>query len=221
MHFEVLAEDKSGTITLEKMFGSFFTPKDNLHTWNIHQHSGIGHLPKNLMPGSNPKTQMLLNKLPSMLKAYGKTFRGYGANYSAAVIVVCDLDNRNYQSFMTELTTLIKSCDPAPTTAFVLAVEEGEAWLLGDREAVTTAYPGAKLPILDAYVPDNVCGTWEVLADAIYPGGAAALKKVGYPEIGRVKCAWADKIAPHMDLNANRSPSFQKLIEVLTNLTVA
>ncbi len=29
--------------------------------------------------------------------------------------------------------------------------------------------------ILNSYVNDSICGTWETLADAVYLGGAAAL----------------------------------------------
>lgn len=43
MHFEILVEDESGKIALEK-----FIPKilDSQHTWNIHSYKGIGHIPK-------------------------------------------------------------------------------------------------------------------------------------------------------------------------------
>jgi hypothetical protein len=83
-----------------------------------------------------------------------------------------------------------------------------EAWLLGDRTAITTAYPRAKTKILNKYRQDSICGTWELLADAIHKGGAAALKKEGWPAPGRAKCKWAKKIAPHIDVDANRSQSF-------------
>ena len=31
----------------------------------------------------------------------------------------------------------------------------------------------------------------------------------GYPTAGKAKCEWAGQIAPHMDMNRNRSPSFR------------
>ena len=34
-------------------------------------------------------------------------------------------------------------------------------------------------------------------------------RKLGYPIIGRIKCEWAAQIAPHMDVNRNKSRSFQ------------
>ena len=71
------------------------------------------------------------------------------------------------------------------------------------------AYPSARDPVLNGYRQDSICGTWEVLADAVHPGGPARLKKVGYPGVGKAKCEWAGQIAPHMDVNGNRSPSFR------------
>ena len=63
--------------------------------------------------------------------------------------------------------------------------------------------------LLDRYEQDSICGTWEVLANAAHPGGAAGLRAAGYPETGRVKCEWAARITPHMDVDRNRSKSFQ------------
>ena len=74
---------------------------------------------------------------------------------------------------------------------------------------MTAAYPNAKDPILNGYAQDSICGTWEVLADAVHPGGSAPLKSAGYPTTGKTKCEWARRIAPLMDVNRNRSKSFQ------------
>jgi hypothetical protein len=101
---------------------------------------------------------------------------------------------------------------------FRLAIEEIEAWYFGDREALLKAYPGAKKKILDDYEQDSRCGTWELLADAIYPGGATAIKKAGWPLPGQVKHEWANKIGPHMAAKRNNSPSFKKLPEGLHKL---
>lgn len=150
------------------------------------------------------KYRMLLNNLPKLLKGYGISQQ----HFEAAVVVVLDLDKRKCVDFKNELLSLLSDCQPAPTTIFRIAIEEMEAWLLGCRYAVNTAYPKAKKKILDRYQQDSICDTWEVLADAIYPGGAAALKKEGWPAPGRAKCEWARQIAPHIDVEANQSPSF-------------
>ena len=103
----------------------------------------------------------------------------------------------------------MRVCNPAPVTLFRIAIEESEAWLLGDPDAVMAAYPNARRAVLDRYVQDSVCGTWEALADAVHPDGAARLKRLGYPAAGAAKSEWAEKIAPHMDVERNRSKSFQ------------
>ena len=93
-----------------------------------------------------------------------------------------------------------------------------EAWLLGDRDAVKAAYPNARNAVLNRYVQDSICGTWEVLADAIYRGGSAQLQRVGYPEEGRAKSEWAKQIARKMNVDRNRSKSFQVFRDAVRDL---
>ncbi|UCH92116.1 MAG: hypothetical protein JSV88_17710 [Candidatus Aminicenantes bacterium] len=95
------------------------------------------------------------------------------------------------------------------STLFRIAIEEIEAWYLGDREAVLSAYPNASKSILENYQPDSIGGTWEKLADAIYPGGSKALINAGWPSAGQEKCKWAEKISPLMNIEKNQSKSFQ------------
>ena len=90
----------------------------------------------------------------------------------------------------------------------MLFIEEGEAWYLGDLAAVKGAYPNTKQAILTSYVNDDICGTWEKLADAVYPGGIQKLSKRPYKVIGEEKMNWAKKISPLMDIDNNKSPSF-------------
>ena len=125
------------------------------------------------------------------------------------MLVVVDLDSQDCVRFKRELLGVLQTCNPRPTTVFRIAIEEGEAWLLGDRDAVKAAYPNAKDAVLKGYTQDSICGTWEVLADAVHPGGSAPLKNAGYRAAGRAKCDWARNIAPRLDVNRNRSKSFQ------------
>lgn len=221
MHFEILVEDASGEIALGHFLDKILGPQGDPHTWRIKAYKGVGELPRNLNREADPKKKILLNKLPSLLRAFGKTFQGYGPDYAAAVILVCDLDRRDHDGFVVELEAVLAGCTPRPTTLFRIAVEEGEAWLLGDRNAVQTAYPAAKAAILDAYEQDSVCGTWEVLADAVHAQGSTSLKKKGYPEVGIAKCDWARTIAPLVDVERNRSPSFQRFRDGIRTLVPA
>ncbi|GAB1719185.1 MAG: hypothetical protein NTAFB09_09160 [Nitrosospira sp.] len=80
------------------------------------------------------------------------------------------------------------------------------------------AYPKAKDTILQGYVNDSICGTWERLADAIFPGGAKVLSEKGWAGIGFEKSVWAEKITPHMNWQDNASPSFGYFTKKLLGL---
>ena len=207
VHFEVLVEDESGSVALKHLLEKILGPNGSVHSWKVHAYKGLGHIPRNLRGVTDPKKRILLDRLLSLLQGYGKSLKSLGQ--PAAVVVVVDLDTRNCREFKQELLDVLNACRPRPRTLFRIAIEESEAWLLGDRAAVKAAYPGAKDSVLNGYVQDSICGTWEVLADAVRPGGAARLKASGYPETGTAKREWAEKIAPHVDVDRNRSRSFQ------------
>ena len=218
MHFEILVEDRSGKVMLE-----FLVPRllGEGHTFEIHSYKGIGRIPKGMKGTSDPSKRILLDQLPKLLAGYGRTFASYGANYRAAVILVCDLDDRNRMAFARELKQAADRIAPAPPHAFCLAIEEGEAWLLGDLPAIKQAYPKAKQPILDGYTNDSICGTWEQLADAVYPGGAKALSAQGWQKVGQEKAEWAMKITPCMRPDTNLSPSFLEFVSTLKKFATA
>ncbi|VVT28010.1 conserved hypothetical protein [Roseovarius sp. EC-HK134] len=215
MHYEILVEDQSGKRVLEEVVPKILPVNC---TFSIFHYKGIGHIPKGLQPRLDPSKRVLLNQLPRILAGYGKKFASYPDNYRACVVVICDLDNRNFKDFLAELSQILFQCNPRPMGRFCLCIEEGEAWLLGHREAVEAAYPDAKQFVLDTYVPDSICGTWEVLADAVYQGGSTALLAKGKPEVGRMKSIWAVDIAPLLDVEENKSPSFQYFARSLQEL---
>lgn len=215
MHFEILVEDKSGKAALDSLVPRIVGED---HTYRVHAYKGIGRLPKNMKDAKEASRRILLDNLPKLLKGYGRTFTGYQSDYHATVIVVCDLDDRSLETFKDELNQILQKCNPRPETRFCLAVEEGEAWLLGDLGAVITAYPRAKRNVLEAYVNDSICGTWEKLADAIFPGGSQALGGLGWQAIGAEKTKWAESIAPLIDLDGNASPSFAYFLNKLRQL---
>ncbi len=206
MHFEVLVEDQSGKRALDILMPKIVGRRD---TYRVIPYRGIGHVPRNLQSSKDPSKRLLLDQLPRLLRGYGRTFRNHPVDYRASVIVVCDLDERCLKEFRRELVDVLRACHPRPETRFCIAVEEGEAWLLGDLSAVAAAYPHVDENVLRRYRNDDICGTWELLADAVHRGGAAALTRAGWQVAGREKSAWAERIAPHVDVDRNRSPSFQ------------
>ena len=206
MHFEILVEDQSGKRALDIVVPKLVSTED---TFDVKAYKGVGRIPRDLVGKTDPQKRILLDQLPRLLRGYGRTHANYPAEYEAAVVIVCDLDDRCLKAFRNDLLGLLHRVYPRPRTCFCLAIEEGEAWLLGDRQAVLRAYPRARREILDGYVNDSICGTWEKLADAVYPGGAAALSKKGWHAVGKEKSRWAEDISPSMDVDNNYSPSFR------------
>lgn len=212
MHFEFLIEDHSGARLIGALLPKFLGNPGEPHSWRIHAYKGIGRVPKGLGSSGDPSKRILLDQLPKLLRGYGRT---PGID---AVVVVLDVDRRNCREFLAELKALASGCDPSPNTLFRLAIEEVESWYFGDREALLQAYPKAKREILENYRQDSLCDTWEVLANAIHPGGVAAIRKAGWPLPGQVKAEWAEKIGPLLEPERNQSPSFRKFREGICRL---
>ena len=160
MHFEILIEDRSGKKALDILMPKILGDQ---HSFRVIDYRGVGRIPKNLRSSAEADKRILLDQLPRLLRGYGRTFAGYRTNYSAAVIVVCDLDDKCLKAFRRELFAVLDACNPKPETRFCIAIEEGEAWLLGDIPAVKAAYPKAKEDVLNSYRNDAICGTWERL----------------------------------------------------------
>lgn len=216
MHFEILSEDLSGKAALDILVPKIIDP--TLHTFKVTSYKGIGRIPKKMKASSGAEKRILLDQLPKLLRGFGKTHAQTNAHSPAAVIVVCDLDDRVLTDFLSELQAVVNNCNPAPLTRFCIAIEEGEAWFLGDQPAIYAAYPTAKTEVLAAYAQDSICGTWETLADAVYPGGATGLKNEGWPRPGAAKSDWANAISPNMVIENNSSPSFQHFVATLVKL---
>jgi hypothetical protein len=90
---------------------------------------------------------------------------------------------------------------------FRIAIEETEAFYLGDPEAIRRAFPRARLAKLKSYEQDSICGTWELFQQVIQD------RLVDKP-------GWAEKMGEHLGTawkgpGANRSPSFQQFCRAL------
>ncbi len=128
-----------------------------------------------------------------------------------------DLDDRNCRELKKKLCDILESCKPAPRTKFRFAIEETEAWLLGDPKAIEAACPKWDASALAGYTPRQ--HLWYVgKAGGIHPNGSKELKKKGYPFVGQYKCEWAEKIAPYMDVENNQSKSFQVFRDTVREL---
>ena len=214
MHLEILVEDQSGKKALDILIPKII---EDTHTFVVHPYRGIGRIPKGMRDTRVASKRILMDNLPKLLKGYGKTQAGR-LNFPEAVILVCDLDDKCLKTFRDELNGILNACNPKPEARFCFAIEEGEAWFLGDLCAVKTVYPKAKDTVLDSYINDSICGTWEKLADAVYPGGSSTLSKNGWQVIGAEKSKWAEALTPHMNVANNKSPSFCYFVRKIQEL---
>lgn len=208
MHFQFLIEDQSGAAFVKTIMERISSTNPNI-TYDCKPFGGIGHYRKK-STAKGIKTGKLLNDLSIYLPGFNKSLQGF----PAVIMVVLDNDTRDTVNFRSELNGIAEKYMIDMDYVFCIAVEEMEAWLLGDEAAILAAYPSARLKPLHKYKQDSICGTWEVLADVVYPGGAAKLKKDSptYFEISKQKMEWAQKIGAHMDIEHNRSPSFNYFI---------
>ena len=154
---------------------------------------------------SDPKRQGLLDQLPAKLRAFGKAFK----SETDRVIVLVDVDNDDCRVLKSGMVDLLNHCDPPPVALFRIAIEETEAFYLGDPSAIKQAFPKANLNLLKrgAYIQDGICGTWELFQKIIE---AKSEDKV----------EWAKRIGPCLTTKwkgagANKSPSFGKFCKAL------
>ena len=171
-------------------------------SYDIKSFHGIGHLKKQ-GNAQQQKTGMLLNDLFPIMRGMAKALLQVE---HAAIIVIMDNDKNDKSAFRDELNRRAASNMVLTDYEFCVAVKEMEAWLSGDVKAIEAAYPNVRKSAWKEYEQDGICDTWEVLANAVYPGGLTALKKKAagdYTQIGSAKCEWARLIGAQMSLMEN------------------
>ena len=213
-YIEILVEDKSGGILIEKIMEKYVIDKRNV-TYRIHSFKGIGKIPSKATRISQIKSKRLLTDLPMYLKGMSSSLENMQGK--KAIFVILDSDNKDCVKLKCSLMQMYQELQISVQVFFCIAIEEMEAWLLGDSKALLTAYPMAKRQLLQKYIQDSIIGTWEYLADIIYKGGLQALRKnaSSYYEIGIFKCECARSIGALLDIRRNISPSFKYFISKL------
>lgn len=204
MLIEILSEDKSGAVVVERSVERICDAEGTRAQINVRPHRGCGSLPKDQNAKPPKFASSLLDLLPAKLRAYNNVYKGK----DLILIIAMDTDNNDPEPMRKEIYEAARTYAPDIRSVVGLSTEEIEAWMLGDRAAVIEAYPDCNKKILDDYEQDSVCGTWEVLCRAI-SDNAEKLIDIGYPAIGHYKARWAEDISQYMMPQRNVSPSFK------------
>lgn len=216
MHIEFLVEDASGQELLSQIMKKYVEENNISIRYNFKSYKGIGSINKG-KKADMIKSEQLLSELPKRLKAF-QAISLYDKELS--VFVVVDNDKHDPGMFYESLKAICQRNGITMDCVFCIAVEEMEAWLLGDRDAIINAYPELKDRIISKhsqYVQDSICGTWEFLADMLSEKGIKGFfeKNRTVYEVGLQKSIWAKRIGAELDINANKSPSFNRFIQEL------
>ena len=203
MLIEILSEDKSGAVVVERLSERITESEGIKAQVNVHPHRGCGSLPKDMTAKPPKFANSLLDLLPSELRAYNKIYAGK----DIILIIAMDSDDKDPQALRQEIYSVAAKFAPDIRSVVGISTEEIEAWVLGDKSAIIEAYPDTNKKVLDSYVQDSVCGTWEILCRAV-SDNAEELIDIGYPAIGHYKALWTENISRYMLPQRNVSPSF-------------
>jgi len=182
MHIEFLVEEPSMEMALKSIVPKII---ETQHTFQFHNFQDKKKLLKRL----SKRMQAYANFLPSDWR----------------IVIVVDRDNDDCKKLKQKLCTASRVVIKKKGNVVLhrIAIEELEAWFLGDIPAIRVEFP--KVPAnLEKNKkfrdPDAIKGgTWETL-DKL-------LKDYGYQ--GLFKTQFAQRIAPNMNVENNRSKSFQ------------
>jgi hypothetical protein len=195
MRLHVLVEGDSEEALMRGWLPRFLPPA---HKFVVIRHRGKGKLSRDPLQVPDIRREGLLDQLPAKLRAYGKSLNPA----TDRVLVLVDADDDHCRELKQRMLAALEQCNPRPIVLFRIAIEETEAFYLGDPTAIRRAFPQARIQRMRSYVQDSVCETWELFQRVI---GSVVEDKVG----------WAELMAPHLGTdwrgrNANRSPSFRQ-----------
>ncbi|MDR0381278.1 MAG: DUF4276 family protein [Oscillospiraceae bacterium] len=224
MFIQFLIEDQSGEVLIDIIMEKYNaeSAEENVE-YDTKWYKGIGGFPKG-SNAKNIKSEQLLMDLPKRLRAISNSWRGKYGKEDAAIFVILDNDIRDTADFQNQLQALSDKNNITIDHVYCIAVEEMEAWLLGDREAIQAAYPSLSDRIASKhpnYRQDSICGTWEFLADMLTKRGIGVFRKNNPSphDIGQCKREWAEKIGARLTIRGNASPSFQVFLSELDKRT--
>lgn len=202
MTIHILVEGAS-----ERAFFERWLPRllPSLHV-RVHPHQGKGSLPKVWNAPPDKKARGLLDQLPAKLRGLAQALNPQ----SDGVLVLLDADDDEPHALRESIAAVAEHCAPQLQLRVSVAVEETEAFYLGDLRALERAYPDADLERARGYEPDSICGTWELFGEIVGDGGGN-------------KVAWAESMGPYVTTRAaeSRSPSFRGMVQEVGALVPA
>ena len=198
-HIEFLIEEPSMEACLQNLLPKLLAEEI---TFQIHVFQG---------------KRALLDNLGNRLRGYAKWLPR-----SFRIIIVVDCDDNECHELKRQLEKLVSDTGlmlgarsrRSWQVLIRIAIEELEAWLLGDMEAIRTVYPRVSATAEKKATyrdPDSIRGgTWEALE--------RLLKNAGYFKSGLRKVEAARAISIHLVPERNRSHSFQVFRSALSEI---
>lgn len=191
MHLEILVEEPSAEAALKNLMPKII---GNNVSFRIIVHQG---------------KKDLLRKIVPKLKAYSKWITD-----EIKIVVLVDLDRDNCKTLKNKLNSIAEDAGLKIKTSIGefsndfqilnrIAIEELEAWFLGDKNAILSIYKNVSIEALNKNKysnPDAIANTWEELE--------RLLQRFRYYTGGLNKIQNAKMISEHMDVNNNSSKSF-------------
>ncbi len=193
MTIYVLAEGPSERAFLEK-----WVPRLGLnHCVNIHPHQGKGSLPSDFAVAPPRYKRGLLDQLPAKLRGFADALEPS----TDSIVVLVDADSDDVLELKKEILAVARDCCPTLNVHVCIAQEETEAFYLGDLAALENAYPKCDMEKARRYVPDSVCGTWELFGTIVDDDGGN-------------KVAWGTQMGRYVTVvgGRSRSASFNALL---------
>lgn len=198
MHLEVLVEESSAEAVVRRVVAAA-TPATA--TYEVRVFDG--------------KTD-LLGSLPDRLRGY----RSWAID-GLRIMVLVDRDTEDCLQLKSRLEALAHGAGFTTRTSANsgsfevcnrIAVEELEAWFLGDEPALRAAFPRLKPFAAKAQYrdPDKIAGAWET--------AERLLQRASYYQAGLRKRDLSLRVAPLMNIGENRSASFATFVSGLTSL---
>ena len=188
--------------------------------------AALDQLLPRLLPGHSCRVRVfegwqdLLGQLKAVLQGYHRRIFREGQTQLRVVVLldgdgICERRKAALEAKAAEASLLTKTTAGPGQVFHVLnriAVQELEAWWLGDREAIISAYPGVK--------PAHFKGIGRDTDAPLKPNDTLweVLKKGRYFLTGKRKTQWATDISQHLDPARNTSPSFHYFCEGLAAL---